>query len=210
LYPNKFIQIVMKHITIILITLFSFTFINAQVEIKPGIKGGLNIAGLSNLDQYGGTQSEKIKSFHIGATLSFKFAKFYTLQPEILYSKQGSDYKVLGTSNTYTTELNYLSIPINNKFYIGGSGINFQIAPVIDILLSHKNVESPQGVDIAVAGAIGYDIGNGVIVSIGYKQGLTDLLGRNVDTGDGYETTDVSDLILNNVIQLSVGYQFKL
>ena len=47
-------------------------------------------------------------------------------------------------------------------------------------------------------------------MSIGYKQGLTDLFGRNVDDGYGYETTDVSELILNNVIQLSVGYQFKL
>jgi len=200
----------MKQLTIILITLFSFTFINAQVEIKPGVKGGMNIAGLSNLEENGGVRSEKLTSFHIGGTLSFKFAKFYTLQPEILYSKQGSDYSVTGSTETYTTELNYLSIPVNNKFYIKDSGINFQIAPVIDILLSHKNIYKPQSVDIALAAAVGYDIGNGLVMSVGYKQGLTDLFGRNVDDGYGYETTEVSELILNNVIQLSVGYQFKL
>ena len=200
----------MKHLTIILITLLSCTFINAQVEIKPGIKAGMNIAGLSNLEENGGIRSEKITTFHIGATLSFKFARFYTLQPEVLYSKQGSEYKNFGFDGTQSIELNYLSIPVNNKFYISNSGLNFQIAPVIDILLSHKNVNNPQKVDIAIAGAIGYDIGNGLVMSIGYKQGITDLLARNVDTGNGYETTDVSDLILNNVIQLSVGYQFKL
>ena len=200
----------MKHLTIILITFLSCSFINAQVEIKPGIKVGMNIAGLSNLEENGGASSEKITAFHIGATLSFKFARFYTLQPEILYSKQGSDYKTFGFNGTQSIELSYLSIPVNNKFYIGASGINFQIAPVIDILLNHKNVNDPQTVDIALAGAIGYDIGNGLVMSIGYKQGLTDLFGRNVDDGYGYETTDVSELILNNVIQLSVGYQFKL
>jgi len=200
----------MKHLTIILITILSCTFLNAQVEIKLGIKAGMNIAGLSHLKENGGINSEKLTTFHVGATLSFKFASFYTLQPEILYSKQGSNYKTFGFTDTQTIELNYLSIPVNNKFYIRDSGINFQIAPVIDILLSHENVNDPQKVDIAIAGAIGYDIGNGLVMSIGYKQGLTDLLGRNVDTGNGYETTDVSELILNNVIQLSVGYQFKL
>ena len=199
----------MKNITLFLITLCSFTLLNAQVEIKPGIKGGLNSANLTNLNNIG-AHSKSITSFHIGGTISFKFAKFYTLQPEILYSKQGSEITQNGTSGKADLDLNYLSIPINNKFYVGGNGLNFQIAPVIDILLSHKNVDSPQGVDIAFAAAVGYDIANGVTLSVGYKQGITDLFGRNVNTGNGYETTDISDLVLNKVIQLSVGYQFDL
>jgi len=200
----------MKKAALILITLFSFTFLNAQVEIKPGLKGGLNLAGLTNLDNSGIVESERLKSFHIGATVSFKFADFYTLQPEILYSEQGSDYKINGSTSRSSTELNYLSIPVNNKFYVGSSGVNLQIAAVVDILLSHKNVNSPQGVDIALAPAIAYDLPSGVSFSIGYKQGLTDLFGRNVNTGNGYEDTDVSNLVLNNVIQFSAAYQFDL
>ncbi|MEP3837861.1 MAG: outer membrane beta-barrel protein [Algibacter sp.] len=200
----------MKKSFLFLITVLSFTFLNAQVEINPGLKGGLNLAGLTNLDNDGFVQSERLKSFHIGATVSFKFADFYTLQPEILYSEQGSDYKLDGSTSRFSTKLNYLSIPVNNKFYIGASGINLQIAAIIDILLSHENVESPQGFDIAVAPAIAYDLPSGVSFSIGYKQGLTDLFGRNVNTGYGYEDTDVSNLVLNNVIQFSAAYQFDL
>ncbi|MEW4922220.1 outer membrane beta-barrel protein [Algibacter sp. 2305UL17-15] len=200
----------MKKIPVLLIAFLFFNLINAQVEIKPGLKGGLNIANLTNMDNIGGN-SKSITSFHIGGTLSFKFADFYTLQPEILYSKQGSDFSVSGTNNgQFQIELNYLSIPVNNKFYAGDNGLNFQVAPIIDILLSHKNVNDPQAVDIAVAFAIGYDIASGVYVSVAYKQGITDLFGRNVNTGNGYQTTDVGDLILNKVIQLSVGYQFDL
>ncbi|MEH6535269.1 MAG: porin family protein [Psychroserpens sp.] len=198
----------MKKISLFfLISLLFVSHLNAQVEIKPGIKGGLNIADLTNTDNFGGS-SKSITSFHIGGTLSFKFAEFYTLQPEILYSKQGSDISLGGSNGNIKIELDYLSIPINNKFHVGNKGLNFQIAPVIDILINDKNVEDPQEVDIAVAVAIGYDLTNGVVISVGYKQGLTDLFGRNVDTGNGFETTEVSDLMLNKVIQLSVGYQF--
>ncbi|MEC3906107.1 outer membrane beta-barrel protein [Tamlana sp. 2201CG12-4] len=197
----------MKKIPLIVITLFSFALLNAQVEIKPGLKGGLNLANLTNTNNIG-INSKGITSFHIGGTVSFKFAKFYTLQPEILYSKQGSE--ISSSISNSKIELNYLSIPINNKFYVGGNGLNFQIAPVIDILLSHKNVDSPESFDIALAGAIGYDIANGVNISIRYKQGLADVFGRNVNTGNGTQTTNVSDLVLNKVVQLSVGYQFDL
>lgn len=194
----------MKNIYFILFYFISLTYLNAQVEINPGLKGGLNLANLSNVEG-----SKNLTSFHIGGTVSFKFAKFYTLQPEILYSKQGSDYNN-ADAKQYRPELNYLSIPVNNLFYVGNQGLNFQVAPVIDILLSHKNVTSPQGVDIAVAFGIGYDLPSGIRFSIAYKQGLADLLGRNVNTGNGYETTDISELILNSVVQFSAAYKFDL
>ena len=197
----------MKYLSILLITLFSFSNLSAQVEIKPGIKGGLNFANLTNIND-GGLSSDGITSFHIGGTVSFKFAKFYTLQPEILYSQQGSELSLNGSNDKVSVELNYLSIPVNNKFYIGNTGLNFQIAPVLDILLSSKNVDSPEGFDIAIAGAVGFELKNGVSFSIGYKQGLADIFGRNVNNNN--QTTDVGDLVLNKVVQLSAGYQFDL
>ncbi len=103
-----------------------------------------------------------------------------------------------------------MSIPINNKFYIGDSGINFQVAAILDILLSSKNIDSPEALDIGIAGAIGYELKNGVSLSIGYKQGLADLFGRNVNTNNTNQTSNVSDLVLNSVVQLSIGYQFEL
>ncbi len=68
----------MKYFAILLISVFSYSNLSAQVEIKPGIKGGLNFANLTNTND-GDISSNGITSFHIGGTLSFKFAKFYTL-----------------------------------------------------------------------------------------------------------------------------------
>ncbi len=199
----------MKKNVLILITLLSFTFLNAQIELKPGIKGGLNRARLTNLED-SSTRNKGLSGFHIGGTLGIKFARFYTLQPEIMYSQQGSDLIYNGVNSS--VNLNYLSLLANNKFYIANSNLNFQIAAFIDILLNHENVEYPQKVDIGAFMAVGFDLPSGVVFSLGFKQGLTDLFGRNVNTYnyDYYETTDLSEIILNQVVQFTVGYQFDL
>ena len=190
----------------------------AQVEIKPGAKVGINSANFTNLDS-SNLDGESITSFHIGGTVSFKFAKFYTLQPELLYSKQGSNVRnqniffdnnndPIISNEEVKVQVNYFSIVVNNKFFIGGSGFNFQVAPVVDILVNSKNIEDPEVVDIAVAGGIGYNFPFGMSLDLRYKQGLIDVFGRNVDNGNGAQTTNVNDLILNKTIQLSVGYEF--
>ncbi len=196
----------MKQTLTIVIAFFFVLYSQAQVEIKPGIKAGVNFANLTNTND-AGINNKGLTSLHIGGTLSFKFAKFYTLQPELLFSKQGSELSAITFNDKVNVELNYLSIPVNNKFYISDSGLNFQIAPVLDILLNSKNIESPEGFDIGIIGAIGYELKNGVSFSVGYKQGLADIFGRNVNNN---QSTNIDDLVLNKVIQLSAAYQFDL
>lgn len=209
----------MKNKITFLIACFAVILLNAQIEIKPGVKAGLNISSFTNLSS-SNLDGESLTSFHFGGTASFKFAKFYTLQPELLYSRQGSNIKstIILFDNSFDpipnqeikVQLDYLSIVVNNKFFIAGSGFNVQVAPVIDILLSHKNIDSPEGFDIAIAGGIGYNFPMGLTLDLRYKQGIVDVFGRNVDDGNGAETTSFSDLVLNKTIQLSVGYEFDL
>ncbi len=209
----------MKNKITFLIACFAVILLNAQVEIKPGVKAGLNSSNFTNLSS-SNLDGESLTSFHIGGTVSFKFAKFYTLQPELLYSRQGSNIKntiILFDNNLdpipnqeIKVQLDYLSIVVNNKFFIAGSGFNVQVAPVIDILLNDKNIDSPEGIDIAFAGGIGYNFPMGLTLDLRYKQGTVDVFGRNVYNGNGAQTTSFSDLILNKTIQLSVGYEFDL
>ena len=207
----------MKNKITFLIACFAVILLNAQVEIKPGVKAGLNISSFTNL-RSSNLDGNSLTSFHVGGTVAFKFAKFYTLQPELLYSRQGSNIKSTITlfdtnfnpisNEEIKVQLDYLSIVVNNKFFIAGSGFNVQVAPVIDILLSDKNIEGPEGFDIAIAGGIGYNFPMGLALDLRYKQGIVDVFGRNVDDGNGAETTSFSDLVLNRTIQLSVGYEF--
>ncbi|TDQ28864.1 porin family protein [Tenacibaculum caenipelagi] len=200
----------MKKIKLLLIAVFTTAITSAQVVIKPGVKGGLNYSGLTNA----GNDTKWNTSFHIGGSVSFKFADFYTLQPEVLYSKQGAKvgFDLVSNGGSYiertyiNTKLNYLSFHVNNKFFLGGGNFNLQVAPVLDILVSHENVNDPEIFDFGLAGGIGYNFPNGLNIDVRFKQGLTDLFGRNVGTYP--ETTDISDLTLNQVFQVSLGYEF--
>ena len=70
--------------------------------------------------------------------------------------------------------------------------------------------DDPEGFDFAIAGGIGYNSPFGLTIDLRYKQGLIDVFGRNVDTGNGVDTIDVDDLVLNKGFQLSFGYLFDL
>jgi hypothetical protein len=76
----------------------------AQVTFNPGIRLGANISHLTNGDNsywYNDEQSyyqfgpEKLtlnqKLIFISAFRQYTFAKFYALQPEVYYSRQGAN-----------------------------------------------------------------------------------------------------------------------
>lgn len=198
-------KIIMKKITLTLVlALITSTFINAQVKIKPVAKIGLNFASLTTPISI--NESSGLTSFHIGGAVNFKFTDLYTLSPEILYSKQGAEKT---TNNKINVD--YLSIVVNNKFYIGKGNFNLQVAPVLDILINdnnNSNLFNYQGADFGVMGGVGYDFPFGLTIDARFKQGLVDIFGLNVDNGNGSQTTSFEDLTLNQVFQLSFGYQF--
>ncbi|MGJ8744081.1 outer membrane beta-barrel protein [Polaribacter sp.] len=194
-----------------LFLLFTVLQTTAQVEIKPVVKAGLNIASLTNLNNITTVTSSgnSLTSFHIGTALNIRFNDIYTLSPEILYSEQGAQIN----SNVFGPQdikVNYLSIIPNSKFFIGRDNFDVQVAPFLDFLVSHENINDPEGFDFGILVGFGYDFPMGLTIDVRFKQGLVDLFGRNVDTGYGAETTDVNDLILNQVFLLSLGYQLNI
>ena len=73
------------------------TFSNAQVSFKPGIRAGLNFSHFSKGDDSyyndGFTSRRDFGSrtdFYLGFFGDLKLTKYYSLQPEINYSRQGS------------------------------------------------------------------------------------------------------------------------
>ncbi|CAM1349428.1 porin family protein [Tenacibaculum halocynthiae] len=203
----------MKKITLLLIAILTSVISYGQVKIKPGVKAGLNFSDFTNLNTVNNTSgNEGRTSFHIGGTVSFKFTDLYTLHPEVLYSEQGAELKGIRINGTSVSDVkikaNYLSFVVNNKFFLGRGRFNLQVAPVIDILVSNENINDPSSFDFSVMGGVGYNFPFGLNVDVRYKQGITDLFGRNV--GTNASTTNINDLVLNQVFQLSLGYEFDL
>lgn len=201
----------MKKIAFISVALLSFVTSQAQFEFNPGIKAGVNIARFTDAN----SRDEPLVSYHIGATFGLKLARFYTLQPELTYSKQGNKYEVGTFTNSNDSnfgnnrnledfEVDYLSLTLANKFYVY-RGINLQLAPFLDILVSKddENFNYIEPIDIGLTLGLGYDFPIGAFIDARFKQGFIPI----TDTFEN-SNSDLDKLNLNQVIQFSVGYQF--
>ena len=179
----------MKKLVLSILLVSIFGMVQSQVTFKPGVRLGLNIASISNIDD--GSKTD----FHAGIFGELKLGDVYALQPEINYTKQGSEH----------LDLDYLSISIANKFYIlsDETPLFILIAPGMDFNL-HGQTESYSNeygagvnfdADISFTGGVGYDFPFGLGVEARYKQGIIDVFQE-------------ADKRLNNVIQLSASYKF--
>lgn len=181
----------MKKLILSLALVVTSSTVFSQVTFKPGVRGGLNLATISNIDD-----GSKI-AFYGGLFGELRLGKLYALQPEITYSQQGSE----------NIDLDYLAIRFTNKFYFFNEDMPLfiLISPGFDVNLDGdtQSYSSATGAgvtfetDLSISGGVGYDFPFGLFAEVRYKQGIIDAL--NTSNPDGR---------LNSVIQVGVGYKF--
>ena len=190
---------------------FVFLFIGlvtaqAQVKVSPGIRGGLNVSNLTNFD------SDPKSDFYAGGFVAIKFNKYFTLQPEITYTRQGAEvreFEIDGPgSRTSNYNLNYISLGAVAKFHFGGGGFHILGGPTLDIKTDDNFPAydyNPVGTDVSIVGGVGYSLPNGLSFEARFKQGLIDIYGYEGIDEDYY----YDDIILNTVFQIGISYTFQ-
>lgn len=180
----------MKKLSFLFIMLISgLSF--AQVTFNPGIRAGLNLAKFTESDRgvYNwfdddyypndpGLQKEKtdfIADFYIGFFGNIRFAKFYALQPELNYSRQGSKIK-LG-NETFEPKISYMSVQLVNKFYF--DKFNVHVGPSIDFVIDNKGFEPSNNVDLGFLLGAGYDITPNFGIEARVKKGIIEVAYSN-------------------------------
>lgn len=200
----------MRKIALIAFVLFiGLATSQAQVKVGPGIRGGLNISNLTNFD------SDPKSDFYAGGFVEIKFNRYFTLQPEITYTRQGAEvreFEIDGPgSRTVNYDLNYISLGAVAKFHFGGGGFHILGGPSLDIKTDDNFPQyeyNPVGTDLSLIGGIGYSLPNGLTFEARFKQGLIDIYGYDGIYDDNYYYYD--DVILNTVFQLGISYTFKV
>ncbi|MFD2542755.1 porin family protein [Lacinutrix gracilariae] len=201
----------MKKIILSLALIIASTTAFSQVTVSPGIKTGLNLANLTNVDN-----SKTKLGFQGGLFVNIHLANFYELQVETTYSNQGTTIEYRSHSSgfdpgtRYEDDLNleYISLNLANKFFpIKDLGLNFIVGPTIDILVNSGEYNDILPIDFSVFGGLGYEFPFGLGLELRYKQGLIDV---RDDYYDYYDEDDFynRDNILNGVIQFGVTYKF--
>jgi len=200
----------MRKITLIAFVLFiGITTSKAQVRVSPGLRGGLNLSTLTNIDD------NSMKSdFYVGGLVEIKFNKYFTLQPEITYSRQGSEgreyYYDTDSFENAKYELNYVTLGAVAKFNFGGQGFHVLAGPSVDIKTSDNFGRfgyDPIGTDFSFVGGIGYSLPNGLTFEARFKQGFIDIYGYD---GIDYDDYYYDQVILNQVFQFGISYTFKV
>ena len=198
----------MKKTLLFVLLALTTTLSFGQLEIKPGVRIGANFSSLTN-----SSGLDTKTDFYIGALAAFEFVHFYTLQPELTYSRQGAEFNTLEGD----LELNYLGLNIINKFspvkdfglhFLVGPGLNFKVS---DNLSSEKfdDASDVSGFDLTLIAGLGYDFPFGLSIETRYNIGLVDILGSNVNDTDG-DGSDASFIRLNSTFQIGLIYKFDL
>ncbi len=213
-------QTQMKKSILILGALFFCASVFAQSDkILLGLKAGLNISTLT-LDEIELNSLSKT-GFTAGLMAEIPLIKKLSVQPEIMYSRQGvkitySDEEVTNSKYKSTISLNYLNIPVMLKYYIL-QGFSLQAGPQLGILLKAENKsydnflgyennekynlsEYSNGVDASVNFGLGYQFKNKFYADVRYNISYTDVF-KNAN-----KTYVINNDMKNRVFQITVGY----
>tara|TARA_R110002012_G_scaffold66701_3_gene174374 strand:- start:12223 stop:12843 length:621 start_codon:yes stop_codon:yes gene_type:complete len=197
------------------VALFAFTSVQSQ-EFRLGAKAGLNVASLGGDSYYGGLGSLGSRtSFHIGGIVEIPLMGKFSLQPELLYSSEGSDWS-FGTLGE-DTKLDFIRVPVLAKFYII-EGLSAEAGPVFGVLVNAEGTYYNNDGDLVSGDAkdyyrsfdaqfgIGasYRLNMGFFFSLRYNKGLLNVNEEYRVLGTTYNTGKNQ----SNVFQVSAGYSF--
>ncbi|NLN25622.1 MAG: PorT family protein [Bacteroidetes bacterium] len=196
------------------VAIMSFATAQSQ-EVRLGIKGGYNMTTLTGDIEDASSRS----SFHLGGLVEVPISERFSIQPEVLYSSQGAEYRgtLTGADDSkITAKLDYIQVPIMAKFY-AAEGFAVEAGPQVGFLMSAKEDFSSKTTAIGQTGSAsgsfdvkekykGIDFGLGIGAAYRLDMGL--FFGARYNLGLS-NINDISNAtVKNNVFQISVGYSF--
>ncbi|MDB5263695.1 MAG: hypothetical protein JWQ14_2978 [Adhaeribacter sp.] len=167
-----------------------------------GIKGGLNFSDVRDAD--GNANLEAKTSYHVGAFAQFSITDWFSLQPEVLYSRKGYD------STGVTRKLDYFDVPLLLVFN-PLDNVSFHVGPQVSLLMTVKDgdkeinkEDSYQSLDYGVVGGVEARL-SFFRVGARYNLGLREIY------QDTYRdiATNINRDIKNGAFQVYVGVGFR-
>ncbi|SIQ09656.1 MULTISPECIES: porin family protein [unclassified Chryseobacterium] len=178
------------------------TPLTSSSKIKFGLKAGLNVSNLSNMDM------NSKAGFYGGAFVNIPVSKDFSVQPEVLYSAAGAKEK--GGSNA-KLNLEYLSVPVMfqykalpNLYVEAGPQFNFLIDARLKKSASTGALKNAtQSFDFGIGLGAGYYFTKNIGINLRYNAGLSDIVKTKYQYGYDREGS-----VKNGVFQVGVNYKF--
>ncbi|MEY4929497.1 MAG: hypothetical protein RI909_221 [Bacteroidota bacterium] len=191
----------MKHYLIGVIAAMMITGTAMAQHNNFGIKGGLNAYNVYSDDN---SSADTKMGYHFGLISHIHLGNQFAIQPELIYSTQGSQYTI--GSTTAKLNLNYVNVPLLFQ-YMFDNGFRLMAGPQLGFLVSAKTEIDNTKTDVKdnlkkmeVAFGIGASYvhpPSGFGVDARYNFGLTNI--NDVGSVNSY----------NRGLQVGVFYLFK-
>ncbi|MCD0466627.1 porin family protein [Flavobacterium sp. ENC] len=193
----------MKKIVLSIMAILVFGFANAQ-KTRFGVKGGLNLSNWAGGDV---EDTKSLVGFHVGGFAEIKIIEKLAIQPELLFSTQGTTIEG-GFGGDFDVKTNYLNIPVLAKYYIVEK-FSVEAGPQLGVLLSAKLdgedvKDSFKSVDLGFNLGAGYNFTDNLSINLRYTIGLSPL----ADDADIEDEGDYYDSAKNSNLALSLAYKF--
>lgn len=189
-----------------------------------GVKAGVNLAEFRANDYPSGSEpSVNLKtSMHAGVFVNIPFGvSGLAVQPELLYSGQGSKMNVPTTVGTITTrtkyeqDLSYITMPIMLQWKSVG-GFLVETGPQPGYLIRGRqqgpgnnesdNKNNFDNFDLAWGAGLGFMSKMGLGIGARYNFGLT----NTIEDGGGNNSPNDGPELKNSVIQIGLKWQFGM
>jgi hypothetical protein len=208
---------------------FSQTNLDSKSNSKSlsfGIKAGINVANFTDFKEPGYNTSPRT-GFNVGGYLNYKFSEKIAIQPELIYSTQGSVTEgfASGINVKASYLLDYIAVPVMFKYY-ATKNFSLEFGPQFSFNISKKLKGESAGTtltfdldqflidnglnakvntfDFGLNLGLGYQLNNGLNFNGRYTLGMIKVIdGADVVKSDGTEQN-----IKNSIISLGLGYTF--
>ena len=163
-----------------------------------GLKAGMNISNISNLDD----AKAKI-GFNAGAFMNAPLAANFSIQPEILYNSKGAK---ASDGIDITLNLDYISIPVMFQYHATPQ-FYLEAGPELSFLVSAKAKgggatvdlkDDVNGFDVGIGLGAGYYFTPNLAGTARYVAGVSDIIKDNEDSASR-----------NGVFQIGLAYKFN-
>lgn len=168
------------------------TMLAVQAQtVKFGVKGGLNLAKLTDMGALPFGDAKTLASFNVGGLINIGLNNGWAIQPEVQYSGQGTKYdmKIIGgVHNRGTIKTDYINIPVMLQYSIVPS-FYVEAGPQVGALLgakwktgstSHDFKDNMQSADFGLGFGFGYKTDMGLGIGGRYNFGLSNVFKSDV------------------------------